>query len=414
MAFLRVGGRERNSSRPYDTQHPYIIHGKHPLTKTIILTEHKRLLHAGPSLLSVSISRRFHLIKGRSLIRSITRRCVICRRNLARPQQQMMGQLPAERVQPDAIFSQVGVDYVGPLYVKIGAVRRPTIVKAYVAVYVSLTIKAVHLEAVSDLTTEAFLACLRRFVARRGKPQLIWSDHGTNFVGAKRVLAELYDFLRQQQTEEAIAGFCTSQGIEWDFTPERAPHFGGLWEAAVKSFKRHLSRIVGTTRLTFEELTMVLTQIEACMNSRPLVPNPHYDDGSQALTPGHFLIGRLLEAIPNPPSAHSVKTTSTLKRWHLCQLITLHFWKRWSTEYLATLQKSQKWRKSSNNLQVGDVVVVKEDMSTPTYWPLAKIIKTHPGSDGLVRVVTLKTKNGTYMRPIHKIVVLLPREESDY
>jgi len=133
-------------------------------------------------------------------------------------------------------------------------VASPTIVKAYVAVFVSLSVKAVHLEAVSDLTAEAFLACLRRFIARRGKPQSIWSDHGTNFVGATRLLAELFQFLRQRNTEEVITDFCSSQNIRWDFIPEHAPHFGGLWEAAVKSMKLHLSRIVGNVKLTFERV----------------------------------------------------------------------------------------------------------------------------------------------------------------
>lgn len=142
-----------------------------------------------------------------------------------------MGQLPSERVTPDIVYDKLGVDYAGPVYIKLGAMRRPTIVKAYVAVFVSLSVKAVHFEAVSDSTSEAFLACLRRFVARRGNPTLIWSDHGTNFVGAACLLVELYQFLRQRVTEEVITDFCTSQGITWNFIPERAPHFGGLWEA---------------------------------------------------------------------------------------------------------------------------------------------------------------------------------------
>ena len=103
----------------------------------------------------------------------------------------MMGQLPAERVTPGSVFDKVGVDYAGPIYTKIGAVRRPKIVKSYIAVFVSLSVKAVHLEAVSDLSADAFLACLRRFTARQGKPVLIWSDHGTNFTGTAHLLSEL-------------------------------------------------------------------------------------------------------------------------------------------------------------------------------------------------------------------------------
>ncbi len=179
--MLRVGGREANSKRSYDARHPLIIHAKHPLVDLIVHCEHMRPLHAGPLLLSTSLSRRYHIVRGRNLIRSITRACVICRCR-SRPQHQMMGQLPAERVTAGSVFDKVGVDYARPVYTKIGSVRKPTLVKTYVAVFVSLSVKAVHLEAVTDLTTEAFLACLRHFVARRGKPILIWSDHSTNFV----------------------------------------------------------------------------------------------------------------------------------------------------------------------------------------------------------------------------------------
>ena len=189
--------------------------------------------------------------------------------------------------------------------------------------FVSFSTKAIHLEVVSDLTSEAIIAALRRFIARRGKPSVIWSDHGTNFTGANRELKTLFDFLHKQQTQNTISEFCTAQNIQWKFIPERAPHFGGLWEAAVKSMKIHLKKIVGGTKLNFEELTTVLTQVEARLNSRPLaVADP--DDGVEPLTPGHFLIGQPLEALPEPPSSY--QPMSTLRRWQLCQALVRQFW----------------------------------------------------------------------------------------
>ena len=152
------------------------------------------------------------------------------------------------------------------------------IVKAYICLFVSLSVKAVHLEPVSDLTTDV---ALRRFTAQRGKPSLILSDHGTNFAGATRELKEMYEFLNKQGTQGDISDFCSIQNIVWKFFPEHTPH-------------------VGNTKLTFEELTTVLTQIESCLNSRPLAPLPHVEDGSEALTPGHFLIGRPFESMPDP------------------------------------------------------------------------------------------------------------------
>lgn len=232
-----------------------------------------------------------------------------------------MGQLPTERVTAGSMFDKVGVDYAGPVYTKTGSVRKPILVKTYIAMFVSLS---VHIEAVTDLTTEAFLAGPRRFVARRGKPILIWSDHGTNFVGAARLLTELQEFLHRRETQEAVTSFCASQGITWEFIPERAPHFGGLWEAAVKSMKRHLRCIVGNTNLTYEELATVLCQIEAVLNSRPLTALPSEGE-VEALTPGHFLVGQPIEAIPDPRDI-SDRPVSSLRRWNLCQSQVRHFW----------------------------------------------------------------------------------------
>ena len=191
----------------------------------------------------------------------------------------MLGQLPIERVTPDLVIDKVGVDYAGHFYVKYEHVRKPTVVKMYANVFVSLSKKAVHLELVSELTSEAFLACLRCFISRRGKPTLIWSDHGTNFVGAARKIKELIAFLKNQRSQDAISEFCSTQNIQWKFISEHTPHFDGLWEAAVKSMKAHLRRIVGNVELTFEEFTTVLVQVESCLNSRPLVSLPLDNDG---------------------------------------------------------------------------------------------------------------------------------------
>ena len=157
--------------------HPIVLHGSHPLTKFIIEADRSRLMHAGPTLLISSLSRRFHIIGFRKAVRSVTRQCITCKCHSVKPVNQLLGQLPAERVTPEAVFAKVGVDYAGPFQIKYGHVRKPTILKAYICLFICLAVKDVHLELVSDLTTEAFIASLRRFTARRGCPSLIWSDH---------------------------------------------------------------------------------------------------------------------------------------------------------------------------------------------------------------------------------------------
>ena len=411
--LLRVGGRQAHSTLSYCQTHPVLLHAKHRITKLFIQSEDKRLLHAGPTLMISSLSRRLYIIRVRSAVRAVTRQCVICRRSSIKPKPPHFGQLPLERLTPGPIFERTGLDYAGPLYIKYGYIRKPTVIKAYVCVFVSLTVKAVHLELITDLTSEAFLACLRRFVSRRGYPSLLWSDHGSNFVGANRELKEIMNFLKLQITQKNVSEFCSAKSVEWKFIPQRSPHFGGLWEAAVKSFKTHLKRIVGDVRLTYEEMSTVLAQIEACLNSRPLVAlNSLDDDSIEVLTPGHFLIGQPLVTLPDP--ALSYRSVSLLKRWHLCQNLVRHFWKRWSLEYLTTLQRFYKWRHPTKNLSVGDLVLLIENEVIPTRWPLARVAKIFPGNDGVVRVVDIETSKGSYRRPVHKLAPLLSNEDEGY
>ena len=151
---LRVGGRQQKSRFSHNSKHPIILDSKHPLCKLLIQSEHKRLLHGGSLLVSTSLFRNFHIVGGHRAIRSIVRSCVTCRRRAPKPKPQMMGQLPTVRITPDIVFEHVGLDYAGPLYLKRGSARRPTIIKCYVCVFVSMSVKAVHLELVSDLIAE--------------------------------------------------------------------------------------------------------------------------------------------------------------------------------------------------------------------------------------------------------------------
>ena len=408
--LLRVGGRLSQSMKDYESRHPLILHGKHHLSTLIIQSEHKRLSHAGPKLTLGSLQDIYHIISARRVVRKWIRECMVCRRASPKITTQLMGQLPSARVLPTFANDRVSVDYAGPFTLKVGSTRKPTCRKAYVAIFVCLETEACHIELVSDLSVEAFLAALRRFVSRRGKPTQIWSDNATCFRRTDKDLKELYRLLKRSDIKESVMNFCTSQGIQWKFSPPIGPHHGSVWENGVKSCKRHLKRVVGETKLTFEEMTTTLCQIEACLNSRPLISSldANDDDGISPLTPGHFLIGRPLEALPSHRYTESILG---LKRWKLCQALTQHFWKRWSTEYLNGLQRFNKWKRPKRNLQVNDIVLVKDNRTAPYQWPLARVTKIHPGPDNLVRVVTVQTKTGTFIRPIVKLCLLLPAKE---
>ncbi|KMQ82668.1 hypothetical protein RF55_22199, partial [Lasius niger] len=209
-----------------------------------------------------------------------------------------MGSLPRARVTPSRPFQHTGVDFAVPIWLRTSKGRGHKAYKAFVSVFVCFSSRAVHLEVVSDYSADAFLAAFRRFVARRGVCQAIYSDCGTNFVGADSQLKAL--FREVNDDAQRIIGRLADDGIRWHFNPPAAPHFGGLWEAAVKALKHHLRRVLGETKLTFEEMATFLAEVEACLNSRPLQALTDDPEDLDALTPGHFLIGAPLNAIPEP------------------------------------------------------------------------------------------------------------------
>ena len=162
-------------------------------------------------------------------------------------------------------------------------------------------------------------------------------------------------------------------------------------------------------KLTFEELTTTLTQIEACLNSRPLTPLSTDPTDLNALTPAHFLVGDSLFSIPDPDLTEI--PVNRLSRWQLVQLLQQHVWRRWSKEFLTRMQQRPKWLAKRREIEVNDMVLVKSDGLAPTTWPLARVIAIHPGADGLTRVVSLRTAKGQTQRPIHKLC-LLPIDKS--
>lgn len=251
--LIRLHGRLENADLPYAQVHLIILQATDEFTKLMMHHHHVRLHHAGPQLLLNALGREYHIFGAMRTVKTLCRNCIACKRIQAKTEQQLMGQLPTQRVTPGHPFSQVGTDFAGPVTLKSGQIQKPTLTKGYVCIFVCMITKAIHLEAVSDLTTQAFLACLRRFVGRRGKPKDLYSDNGGNFVGAASELEDMFRFMCRQSTQDSIANYCSTERIAWHFSPERAPHFGGLWEAAVKSTKFHFRRIVRSTRLTFED-----------------------------------------------------------------------------------------------------------------------------------------------------------------
>lgn len=399
--IMRMNGRLENSLLPYDEIHPIILPPSAHFTRLLIDRVHQRTLHGGTQLMLAAIRRQFWIVNARNAVRHRIHKCITCYRHKVSTTRQLMGSLPSARVQRTIRpFLHVGVDYCGPFEVRASKYRGNTAYKGYIAVFVCMTVKAVHIECVDGLTTEAFLAAFRRFVSRRGLPSDVYSDNGTNFVGAANQLNR--DFKQAVQTNELNAiEFIANDNVQWHFLPPASPHMGGIWERSVRSVKHHLRRVIGESKLTFEAMSTLLCQIEACLNSRPLCATTNDPNDLAALTPAHFLVGTDLVSVPEPTLLDA--NTNRLNKWQQIQQLRQSFWKRWRNDYLSQLQQRPKWQNQQPNLNVGELVLVQNDQLPSFKWPLGRITATYPGDDGFVRVVTVRTASGTYKRNITRI-----------
>lgn len=405
QGILRVGGRLDASQYHYDKKHPIVLSSKHTLTKLIFEQEHTRLLHAGPQLLLASVRDSIWPVGGRNLARRTAHNCVTCRRATGKTLENIMGNLPSQRLTPDFPFTAAAVDFAGPYLITDRRGRGCKITKCYLCLFICLKYKCMHLEAVSELSKDAFVLALKRFIARRGKPKDIWCDNGRNFVAAAKEIAQ---FVKLNKIN--IKEFAADEGINFIFSPAYAPNYNGLAEAGIKRAKFHLKRILGNTHLTFEELASVFSQIEAILNSRPLCPLSPSPNDFSPLTPGHFLVGRPLTSLPSPP-LHDANPNK-LDRYRRLEQIRQHFWSRWSTEYVAELQQRYKWRARHRDLQLDELVLIKDESLRPLHWRMGRVSKLFPGPDGVPRVADIATAQGTIRRALNRICPLPSSQDS--
>lgn len=406
--LIRVGGRLSQASISDSTKFPIVLPTKSKVVRLLFEHIHKSLLHIGPQGLLAYVHNCYWPIRGRSLARSVIHRCVTCWKAEPTLLTPLMAPLPRQRVTIARPFLTTGVDFCGPFMIKSG-IRRVISTKVYVSVFVCFVTRAIHLELVSSLTTEAFLAALNRFISRRGHCSHFYSDNATNFVGASKVLQQYFKKVHGERTlEDKLADI----GITWHFIPPSAPHFGGLWEAGVRSAKKHLLKITMGTLFTFEELSTLLCRVEAVLNSRPLTPLSNSPSDYEPLTPSHFLVGGVMTS-PVEPDMSNVPV-NRLQRFDLVRAQTQLFWSRWSKEYLPQLQKRSRWTVLSRKIKVNDLVIIKEDGLPPFKWRMGRVIDTHPGIDGVIRVVSIQTSSGsTFKRPVTKLSLLPTTADED-
>ena len=392
--LLRVGGRIRNSQGTMASKHPIVI-PRGTFARLLFEKIHKENGHIGYNHLITIARQRFWIIKGLSLAKQVVHTCVECRKRFAKPCTQLMADLPAERLEADKPpFTNTGVDYFGPLEVKLGRSR----LKRYGVIFTCLVSRAIHLEVAHSLTTDSFLGVLSRFIARRGRPSVIFSDNGTNLVGAEKELRSMLKSLDQERIDSSLA----PQHIKWKFLPPHASHMAGAWERLIQSTKRVLNALIKQQTLTDEALLTLIAEAERIMNSRPLVVG---DLGSPPLTPAHLLQCRN-DSSSLPQGVFDKKDTYTRRWWRQAQYLADVFWRRWTNEYLPLLQTRSKWKTKQPDVKVGDTVLIADENAPRGEWPLGVIQDVKPSKDKLIRTVIVNTSRGLKTRPITRIIKL--------
>ncbi|XP_065368817.1 uncharacterized protein LOC135961248 [Calliphora vicina] len=403
--IMRINGRLANSpSLNYDERYPILLPYHSRYTRLFLTYLHKYSLHGQNALLYRLMRLYYYVPKLKTLLKTIISQCRTC---VIQKRQQIMAALPPERTTLSRPFTNTGVDFAGPFDIKTYAGRGCKVTKGYVLVFVCFATKAIHLEATSDMSTQAFLAAFARFFSRRGCPNSLYSDNGTAFVRASNILyvdkTQFMTLVRRKLLE--LHDFTP---LQWHFIPPGAPHMGGLWEAGVKSFKMHLKRVSHSQNFTFEKFSTLLARIESCLNSRPLSSSSENPTDLCALTPGHYFIGSPLLSPPEPNlTDHSL---SYVSRWQKLKVLHHHFAQRWKEEYLKELHKRFKWKYPQRDYAIGNFVVIRQDNLSPNQWRLGRIENVVRCSDNRVRVAEVRTANGIVTRPIVKLV-LLPNPE---
>ena len=289
-----------------------------------------------------------------------------------------MGQLPPYRFTSEKAFDISGIDFAGPITVRAFRARGKIGMKSYITVIVCMTTKAVHLELVFSLNSESLIMALKRFIARRGRCSHLHSDNGRNFVGCDRAMKETRSLLKETVENEEVRSYLLRNIISWTFIPPQSPHFGGIWEAGVKSVKYHLNRLFQGITPTVEEVNTALAEIEAILNSRPISGLTAEPDDFELVTPNHLITGFPAVQIPMLISETRLKSIKPSNNFNNVRNIVNSFWKKWRGDYYQSLTNKYKWSSKGSAPEEGDLVLIKRNNDPPTFWARGRIIKHIP------------------------------------
>lgn len=387
--LLRVGGRLKKSQLTAEEGQPVIMPGKHHVTSLLIRHCHEQVCHQGRHLTEGALrSAGFWIVGGRRSVSSLVYNCVTCRRLRGREEEQIMADLPADRLSTDPPFTFVGLDVFGPWCVTSRRTRGGLAnSKRWAIIFTCMSVRAIHIEVIESMDSSSFINALRRFFAVRGPVKQLRSDCGTNFVGACRELG----ITSKGCNNKEVSNYLSDQGCVWLFNPPHSSHMGGSWERMIGVTRRILDAMflkLGSFQLTHEVLTTFMAEVTAIVNSRPLTSVSTDPDEPLILTPA-MLLTQKIAVLPVPPGNFD-DSNIFRHQWHQVQSLANTFWERWKREYLSSLQGRKKWRTERPNLMDGDVVLMKDNSLKRHDWPTGLIIRTFPSDNGKVRKVEVK------------------------
>ncbi|XP_058454572.1 uncharacterized protein LOC131432357 [Malaya genurostris] len=389
---------------PIEAKYPIILATNHPITFLFVDYYHRRFNHRNRETVFNELRQVVYIPGLRNLIRKVTARCQWCKVYTALPVHPKMAPLPQARlVAFQRPFTYIGLDYFGPLLVKVGRSH----VKRWVALFTCLTTRAVHMEVAHTLSTISCKMCIRRFIARRGAPCEIYSDNGTNFRGATSELSKQIISINQ-----SCAEYFTNTTTNWFFNPPAAPHMGGVWERLVRSIKTAMDSFKTAPRVPDEEtFETIILEAESMVNTRPLTFIPLDSDTQESLTPNHFLLGSS-SGVRQPPCDPTSAVECLRSSWNLAKHILDGFWSRWLREYLPTIARRTKWFENVKQLEQGDLVFIADE-GRRNSWIRGRIVQLILNRDGVPRQAIVETEFGLLRRPAVKLAIIDIKENCE-
>lgn len=366
---------------------PFLLPNVHPVTDKIIEEEHVRHGHAGVQFVISKLRERFWIIQTRKAVKRVINKCIVCRRFSSKVATVPAAPLPENRVKDAKTFEVSGIDLAGPLHLKNGS-------KVWIVIFTCAVYRAVHIETVDKIDTAQFILALSRFIYKRGRGAIIYTDNGTNFCKTAKLFGNLdWDKI---QVETRI------HHIQWIFNPPASPWWGGFWERLIRMLKEYLRKILGHSKLNKVELDTTLAFVEHLLNSRPLTYISEDPEDFIPLTPAAFI-----QDIDTSEFPEIIALNEKEFRQKYAELISIkeELRSRFRSEYLGQLVQRSK-PNVNVKFEVGDIVLVVDESKKRLEWPMARITELFSGPDEETRVARIKTKNGSLTRPFQRLVHL--------